>query len=354
MKYSYRIATAWGIPIELHLTFILLIAAVAVLSYPSFYSFALIVFLFVFVVLHELAHTLVAKHYNIRVRKIVLYPIGGVSEIEEIPQNPRVEWRLALAGPLVSILIGVVLLVASLAVGISVPISISLITVGNFLADLAWLNLFLGAFNLIPAFPMDGGRVFRALLAQRLDFADATKYAVYVGRLLGIGMIVFGIVFPPYFLLIFVGLFVYVGAGEEAEQTKITSTLARILVSDIPCAPTSSLHPQNTLAEAMETMSKSQNRVAIVESDGVYEGLIALADLTKITPEQRGLLTVGQMPLKKVFIFQNDSALDAQKLMIKERLDVLPVVDFEKPSRVVCVLTFEGLSTVYDIAKRQR
>src|SRR4030042_5443358 len=123
MKYSLRIGSAWGIPIELHITFILLIAAVFGLSLYSavtswnlsifsqqFYTFFLVIFLFIFVVLHEFAHSLVARHYGIKVRKIILYPIGGVSEIEEIPDNPSQEWRMAVAGPLTSLVLGFALL----------------------------------------------------------------------------------------------------------------------------------------------------------------------------------------------------------------------------------------------------
>ena len=111
MKLSLKIGSAWGIPIELHLTFILLIFAVLGLAvyYDQIYSFILIVFLFIFVLFHELAHSVVARRYNIKVRKIVLYPIGGVSEIEEIPENPSIEWRMAIAGPLTSIVLGAAL-----------------------------------------------------------------------------------------------------------------------------------------------------------------------------------------------------------------------------------------------------
>jgi Zn-dependent protease len=187
MKYSFKIASVWGIPIELHFTFVLLMAAVAVLSFFSFrswYPFALTLFLFVFVAVHELAHSVVARHYHIRVRKIVLYPIGGVSEIEEVPENPSIEWRLAAAGPLTSLLIGAVLYAANFAIQIAepaTPLGGALVTAGSLMLDLAVLNLLLGAFNLLPAFPMDGGRIFRALLAERMKFTDATKWASYLG-----------------------------------------------------------------------------------------------------------------------------------------------------------------------------
>ena len=116
MRYSFKIGSVWGIPIELHITFLLLIIAVFILSFPKFYTFFIILFLFLFVVFHELAHSVIARHYGIKVRKIVLYPIGGVSEIEEIPDNPSQEWRMAIAGPLTSLLLGIALLAVSLLI----------------------------------------------------------------------------------------------------------------------------------------------------------------------------------------------------------------------------------------------
>ncbi len=356
MKYSFKIASVWGIPVELHLTFILLMGAVAVLSYPTFYLFVLILFLFVFVFLHELAHTFVAKHYRIRVRKIVLYPIGGVSEIEEIPENPSIEWRLAISGPLTSLLIGVVLLAVNQLAVIAVPsTSIGAFTIaGELLLNLAVLNLLLGGFNLIPAFPMDGGRVFRAILAERMKFTDATKYAAYIGRLFGIGMVVFGIIFPSYFLLIVVGLFVYVGASEEAEQTIVSTTLARVRVGDVMCSEIATVKPETSLSDALEVLFKARYHDALVLKDGVYEGLVVWDDLVKVMPEQRGQMKIEQMPLKKVAVYQDESVLEAQKIMLRERIDVMPIVERSDPTKVVCVLTTEGLSAAFEKAKNLR
>jgi Zn-dependent protease len=357
MKYSFKIASVWGIPIELHITFILLMAAVAVLSYPTFYLFELILFLFVFVVLHEMAHTFVARHYNIRVRKIVLYPIGGVSEIEEIPENPSVEWRLAISGPATSLLIGAVLYAVSLFFTIAVKptaIGASFTTAGSLILDLAVLNLLLGAFNLIPAFPMDGGRVFRAILAERMKFTDATRYASYLGRLFGIGMVFFGLLFPAYFLLIVVGLFVYIGAVEEAEQTIVSTTLAGVRVSDVTCAEIGTVHPQDTVAQAMEVMFKFRYHDAIVEKDGVYQGLVLWDELVKVKPEQRSQRIVGEIPLTKISVFRDESVLEAQKIMVSRKIAVMPVVERENPDKVTCVLTTEGLAAAFDRAKNMR
>jgi Zn-dependent protease/CBS domain-containing protein len=357
MKYSFKIGSVWGIPIELHLTFILLIAAVFILFYPEFYSFFLIIFLFVFVVFHELAHSVVARHYGIKVRKIVLYPIGGVSEIEEIPENPSVEWRMAIAGPLTSLIIGSAFLGIAQIISLEAPIATvgpSLATAGNLLLDLAILNFLLGAFNLIPAFPMDGGRVFRALLAERMKFSDATKYAVYLGRLFGIAMVIIGFLFPSYFLLILVGVFVYIGASEEAEQTIVSTTLATVRVKDVMQSEVGSVNPQQNLAEALEVMFKNRYHDALVEKDGVFQGVVTWNELMKVKPEQRKDIKVEQMPLKDIAICQDEALLEAYKIMTKEKLDLVPVVDRAEPTKIVGVLTSESVAKAYEKAKNLR
>ena len=350
MKLSFKIGSVWGIPIELHLTFILLMIAVFVLFYPQVYSFLLIVFLFVFVVFHEMAHSIIARRHGIKVRKIVLYPIGGVSEIEEIPETPSLEWRMAIAGPLTSLIIGVALL----GINYLIPIKIAPPTppyTGSILFDLGYLNILLGAFNLIPAFPMDGGRVFRALLAERMKFTDATKYASYIGRILGIAFAVFGIVFPSYFLLILVGVFIYVGASEEAEQTIISSTLANVRAKDVMQSEVGAVSPDQTIAEAFEIMFKNRYHDALVEKDGVFQGIVIWSEILKVTPEQRPNMRVEQMPIKNVSIHPDEAILEAYKLMTKEKIDLLPVVDKLSPTKIVGVLTSEAVANAYEKAR---
>jgi Zn-dependent protease/CBS domain-containing protein len=357
MKYSLKIGSVWGIPIELHLTFILLIIGVFILFYPQFYSFFLVIFLFVFVAFHEIAHSIVARHYGIKVRKIVLYPIGGVSEIEEIPEKPSIEWRMAIAGPLTSLAIGAVLLAINRFIVLQAPVTTvgsSLATAGNLLLDLSTLNFLLGAFNLVPAFPMDGGRVFRALLAERMKFSDATKYAVYIGRLFGIGMVIFGFIFPSYFLLIVVGVFVYIGASEEAEQTIVSTTLARVRVKDVMQSEVGSVNPNQTLTEALEIMFKNRYHDALVEKDGVFQGLVIWGDLMKVKPEQRGNLKVEQMPMKNISIFSDEAVLEAYKIMAREKIDLLPVMDRADSAQVIGVLTSECVANAYEKAKSLR
>jgi Zn-dependent protease/CBS domain-containing protein len=354
MKYSFKIGSAWGIPIELHLTFILLIAAVFILSIPTqqFYSFTIVLFLFIFVVFHELAHSIIARHYGIKVRKIILYPIGGVSEIEEIPDNPSQEWRMAVAGPLTSLLLGVALLAVSIVISNQTFTIYTLTTfTGNFLTDLGTLNIVLGAFNLIPAFPMDGGRVFRALLAERLKYSDATRYAVYLGKVFGITMVLVGFVYN--FFLILVGIFVYIGASEEAEQTIISTTLAGVRVKDVMLSEIGSVNPQQSLVEALEMMFKNRYHDALVEKEGVFQGIITWNELMKVKPEERSTLRVEQMQLKNISVYEDESILEANKIITRERIDLIPVVNKQTPTKIVGVLTSEALAKAYEQSKNK-
>ena len=348
MRYSLKIGSIWGIPIELHITFIFLILAVFLISYPQYYAFFMVLFLFVFVVFHELAHSIIARHYGIKVRKIILYPIGGVSEIEEIPDNPSKEWRMAIAGPLINLLIGLIFLVVSFVISPKLLTTITLFMItGNLLFDLASLNLLLGAFNLIPAFPMDGGRVFRALLAKNVKYSDATTYAVYLGKIFGIVMVIFGFLFPNYFLLILVGIFVYLGASEEAEQTLVSTALTGVRIIDLMQLEVVSVNPQQNIVEALEVMFKNRNHHLLIEKDGVFLGVVTWNDLMKVKPEARIFLRVDKMPIKKISVYQNESILEANNIMNRERIDLIPVVDREMPTKVVGVLTREAIAKVF-------
>jgi CBS domain-containing protein len=280
-----------------------------------------------------------------------LYPIGGVSEIEEIPENPSLEWRMAIAGPLTSIVLGAALF----GLGYLIPARIAPPTppyTGSILFDLGYLNILLGAFNLIPAFPMDGGRVFRALLAERMKFTDATKYASYIGRILGIAFVVFGIIFPNYFLLILVGIFIYIGASEEAEQTTISTTLANVRVKDVMQSEVGAVRPNQTSAEAFEIMFKNRYHDALVEKDGAFQGIVSWSEIIKVAPEQRVNMRVEQMPLRNISIYPDEAILEAYKLMTKEKIDLLPVVDKLSPTKVVGVLTSEAVANAYEQARR--
>jgi Zn-dependent protease/CBS domain-containing protein len=326
-----------------------------IIAFFSTYYFILIACLFFFVVIHELSHSVVARHYNIKVRKIVLYPIGGVSEIEEISEKPRIEWRVAIAGPLVSFALGFFLLLLDQLIPIKLPFGQALPfagTAGTLIFDLAILNLILGAFNLIPAFPMDGGRVFRAFLAERMKFSDATKYAAFIGRLFGIVMAVVGILYN--FWLVIIGVFIYIGATEETESTIVSTTMARVRVKDVMYPEVASVKPESTLTEALETMFKARYHDALIEKDGAFHGIVTWNEIMKAKPEQRSQLQVEQLPSKQITIFQDESILEAYKIMSREKIDLVPVVDRQAPNKVVGVVTSEGVAYAYEKAKALR
>jgi Zn-dependent protease/CBS domain-containing protein len=352
MKYSFKIGSVWGIPVELHITFILLLIIVA---FFSAYYFLLIVCLFFFVTTHEISHSVVARHYNIKVRKIVLYPIGGVSEIEEIPEKPRIEWRVAAAGPLVSFAIGLLLLALDQLIPIKLPFAEALpftAKVQTFIYDLAILNLILGGFNLIPAFPMDGGRILRALLAERMKFSDATKYAAFIGKILGILMALFGIWYDLW--LVVIGIFIYIGATEETESTIISTTIAQVRVKDVMYSEVASVKPETTLSEALEVMFKARYHDVLVEKDGIFQGIVTWNEIMKVKQEQRNKLRIEQLPMRKISVFSDESILEAYKIMLHEKIDLVPVVERETPGRIVGVVTSESVVYAYEKAKALR
>ena len=225
MRWSWKLGRVAGIDVFVHATFLILLVWTARAAYlPSGRSaaaasgVAFILTVFGVVVLHELGHALAARRFGIGTRDITLLPIGGVSRLERMPEDPRQEIRVALAGPAVN-----VVLAAGLYAGLVVlrtgPFDRVSMMEGGFLARLFWVNVSLALFNLLPAFPMDGGRVFRALLALRMDRVKATEVAARTGQALALLLGFAGLFFNPF--LVFIALFVWMGAAQEAAATQL-------------------------------------------------------------------------------------------------------------------------------------
>jgi Zn-dependent protease len=218
---SLRIARLLGVDVYIHWTFLFILLLVFAIDQGGGGSALLgglewIVAIFGSVLVHELAHCVVAQHDGVVVDDILLLPIGGVSEMRSIPKIPKEELAIAVVGPLTSLALAVVFAVLAVATGARIwpPTLLA----GSWLARLAWLNLLLGLFNLLPALPMDGGRVLRAGLAMHEDRRTATVQAAKVARVLAYAMIAVGLVWDFWF--IFIGVFVLLGAGaEEREET---------------------------------------------------------------------------------------------------------------------------------------
>jgi Zn-dependent protease len=212
----------FGIPLRLHWTFFLLIPFVVLVdsgagTHTVLAGLLWIVALFSFVVAHEVAHCIVARRRGAGVLGIVLFPLGGLSQLEAMPNAPDDELAVAIAGPMFSLAIGVLLLATGLLLGADVwPPTLF---AGGWWARLGWLNLLLGAFNMLPALPMDGGRVLRASLARHRSSLEATEVAGRVARYLGVTMIVIGLLYDVWFCLI--GMFVLLGANAEVEAARL-------------------------------------------------------------------------------------------------------------------------------------
>ena len=227
---SLHLGNAFGIPIFLHWTFFLLLGFVALSQLFASGSLiaalggvAFVSAIFGCIVLHELGHALMARRFGIRTRDVTLLPIGGIARLEKMPDNPRQELWVALAGPAVNVVIAGVLGFWLVLFGLLSGGVLSS-AVGSFTARLMLVNLALVAFNMLPAFPMDGGRVLRALLAQRMGYVNATDLAAKVGRGMAVVFGIAGLFWNP--MLVLIALFVWFGAGQEAEIVRRRAAFA--------------------------------------------------------------------------------------------------------------------------------
>ena len=286
MKSSWKIGTLAGIEVRLHITFPLLLIWVGVSYYGArqnwgdvFHGVAFTMALFAIIVLHELGHALTARRYGIGTKDITLLPIGGVARLNRIPENPKQELLVALAGPAVNVAIALLLFVILSAVA-GVRNLTDLDYLGSsFLLQLMWVNVFIVAFNMLPAFPMDGGRVLRALLAMRMNYVRATTIAATIGQ--GMAWLL-GIAGALYFhnpFMVLIAVFVWFGAAQEAGAARMKSSLEGVSVDDVMMTEFRSLTPSCTLSRAVEhVLAGFQQDFPIVENNQPV-GVLTRADL---------------------------------------------------------------------------
>jgi Zn-dependent protease/predicted transcriptional regulator len=347
MKWSWKIARLAGIDVYLHATFLLLVGWLG-LNYAwkgqSLGAFlqglGFVLTIFGIIVLHELGHALAARRYGIQTLDITLLPIGGVARMERLPEDPRQELVVALAGPAVNVAIVVllsVLLAPTILLGAFQPPHWA---GGGFLRQLLLVNVWLVLFNLIPAFPMDGGRVLRALLARRLDYARATRIAARVGQGLAVGFALVGVFTNP--LLIFVALFVWTGAAAEAGMVQLKSDLGGVPLGRVMVTDYVTLTPQDPLARAVEhILAGFQQDFPVVEAGRVV-GVLTRRDLVRALRARGSQTAVGEIMQQD---FQSADASEPAEAALARlqdgRCPALPVVE---QGRLVGVLTAEHVS----------
>ena len=317
MKWSFKLGRFAGIDVFVHVTFFVLLCWVALMHWQTGRSVSaalagvlFMIAIFVCVVLHEYGHALMARRYGIRTRDIILLPIGGVARLEKMPSQPLQELWVALAGPAVNVVI-VLALYAWLTFTASwEPFQRLTVTTGPVLERLMVVNVFMIAFNLLPAFPMDGGRVLRALLAIRMEYSRATHIAASIGRGIAVLFGIVGVFYNPF--LIFIALFVWIGAGQEAGLARLTSAFGNVPVHRAMVSDFKTLSIRDSLQRAVElTMAGTQKDFPVV-NDGILEGVLRQTDLFKALSEQDALeVRVASVTRGKLVTVEATDALDA-------------------------------------------
>ena len=326
MKYSFKIFSIFGIPVELHISFLALMLLIYIIALfnliPSIniLTAVLITLIFATVVIHELSHSYIARRYGIKIQRIVLLPIGGISEMEEIPNEPAEELRIALAGPVANLIIAVITFAFIIIFGTL----LSTVLYGA-LYYFTVVNLLLGLFNLLPAFPMDGGRILRAFLAERMDFIKATKLAATIGKQLAIIMAIIGVFFN--FLLILVAIFVYLGAEGEYRSIVVSTLLGDEKVKDIMTSDVHTLNPDNSVQETLKTMFREKHMGYPITDDGKLIGIITFHDVSKIPENNRDMLIKEIMSTELIISDPNESLVETIGKLNRNNIGRLPVIE---------------------------
>jgi Zn-dependent protease len=284
MKWSWKLGKIVGIDVYIHTTFLLLIGWIALTNWlqenslvAAISGVGFILALFASVILHEYGHALTARRFGVKTRNITLYPIGGVANLERIPEDPKQELWVALAGPSVNVVIALILFIALQFTQALEPLSSLNLTGGSFVERLMVTNLILVGFNLIPAFPMDGGRVLRALLAMKLEYNTATQIAASVGQGMAFLFGFIGLFYNPF--LVFIALFVWIGAQSEARMVTLKSALNGIPVERAMMTNFKTLSQDNTLAEVVDyVLAGVQKDFPVVANEQVV-GIVTQSEL---------------------------------------------------------------------------
>ena len=348
-KWSWKLGEIAGVSVYVHATFLFLVAWLLMVYWmqgqgllAAFAGVTFILALFGCVLLHELGHALAARRYGVTTRDIILLPIGGVARLEKMPEHPRQEMLIALAGPAVNGAIFAVLFAVLQLASALEPLSTLSVTAGPFMERLMVANLFLAAFNMLPAFPMDGGRILRAALASRMEFSQATGIAARVGQGMAVLFGVAGLFANPFLLLI--ALVVWTGATQEANAVLAKRAVAGIPVSAVMSTDFHTLSPRDSLHHALGLTLRSAQKDLPVVDNGFPVCLLTRADL-----KMGGVSEAGVQGAVSKFMRPVIDAVDASEtletgypqLLASDSETLLVTQD----GRLVGLVTMENLAT---------
>jgi Zn-dependent protease/predicted transcriptional regulator len=348
-KWSWKLGRIFGIDLFVHATFFVLLPWIAlayywedrtVLSAARGVVFILVVF--AVVVMHELSHALMARRFGIRTKDITLLPIGGVARLERMPEKPSEELLVALAGPASNLLLAAVLFGLLSATHHSVLVSGTSPSHAPFLTKLLWVNVSLFLFNMLPAFPMDGGRVLRALLAMRMDYVRATRAAAALGRGIALFLGLIGLFFAAP-MLVLIAVFVWIGAGAERAGLEVNVALAGQPIRAAMITEFRTLSPTDSLTTAVDRLlSGSQHDFPVVDADKLV-GVLTRTDLIRSLAQspRHAATLVGEVMSRNFLIADpSDTLLLALERLKECDCPTLPVV---RGGLVIGLLTMENI-----------
>jgi Zn-dependent protease len=314
MRWSITLGSFKGTAVRIHVTFILLLAWIGFSGYraggwdAARDSVLFITLIFTCVVLHEFGHILMARRFGIASTEVTLLPIGGVANLDHMPEKPGQELLVALAGPAVNIVIATVLFIA---LGTFHPEGLTQLDDPQLglVPRLAAANLFLAVFNMIPAFPMDGGRVLRAALAMWLDRAKATRIAASVGQIFAFGLGFLGLFGNP--LLVFIAIFVYMAAAGEAQMTVASEATRGLRVADAMETRIAAIDWGADLGEAVDILlATSQDEFPVVATGGRFMGLLGRAEIIEALQSAERHAPIAPFVRRDAPTVERDAPLD--------------------------------------------
>src|SRR3984893_16839496 len=345
MLWSVNIGTIAGTAVRIHVTFLLFLVWIWIASYmtggaeAAWSGLLFMVLLFACVLAHEFGHIFTARAFGVATPDVTLLPIGGVARLERIPEKPSEEFLIAIAGPLVNVVIAAVL-IAVTPTHLSAEHFAAMESPKVSMIDrLAEVNLFLAIFNMIPAFPMDGGRVLRALLAIKLGHVRATEIAAMIGQWAAFGFGFLGLFYNP--LLIFIAIFVYLAAASEAQLVSLRAMSRDVPVTAAMITQYATLTPDEHIDAAVETLVRtSQNVFPVVDGNQRLLGIVGRGEIIKALREQGPTAPVSAVMAKDIPTIERSHRLEeAFRLLQEKSLPAVGVVDVA--GRLIGLVTAE-------------
>ena len=355
MGGSFKIGRFSGIDVRVHWTFFLLLAFFAFIGYKASGSAVgaltatlVIVVLFLCVLLHEFGHSLVAQRLGLEIHSITLLPLGGVSNLESLPEKPADEVKITLAGPLVNVVLAPIFFGVGLLLG-AVPrmpadVFTGIGSVGQFFFYLGYLNVVLAVFNLIPAFPLDGGRILRALLATRLGAVRATDISSAIGQLFAVAFFLIGLL-GGNFLLALIAVFIYFGATGEAQVVRQQEQTRGLSVSDVMGTKprTETVTPDHTFGQVLDSVIHGyQEDFPVVDESEKLVGMITRDEIMAAAHSPERYSSVRDLMKTNIPTISSQADLfeDGLRILQQSGLRALPVTE---NGELVGMLTIEDV-----------